>query len=296
VRGHQCLILGAGAHGNPVRKLGGRDFGEAAAIDVGALERRWLDRWLKGIDNGVEREAPVRIFVMGINRWRDESEWPPVRAKETRWYLHSDGRANTLNGDGALAPEPSGDEASDSFRYDPADPVPTLGGANLMFIPSGPFDQRKIEERPDVLAYTSAPLAKPLEVTGRIILKLHAASSAPDTDFTAKLVDVCSDGTAWNLTDGIVRARWRGSDTAVRLLEPGKVKEYTIDLRVTSNVFLEGHRIRLEVSSSNFPRFDRNPNTGKELAVDGGFMAADQRVYHSALHPSCLVLPVIAGG
>jgi putative CocE/NonD family hydrolase len=188
-----------------------------------------------------------------------------------------------------------GDERPDTFRYDPADPVPTTGGANLLFVPSGPFDQRKVEERRDVLVYTSEPMKEPLEVTGPVRVKLFAATSAADTDFTAKLVDVCPDGTAWNLADGIVRARWRESDTEPRPVEPGKVLEYAIDLWITSNVFLEGHRIRLEVSSSNFPRFDRNPNTGKPFAADGGISVAEQTVHHDGRYPSRLILPVIPG-
>jgi len=293
IRRGQRLILGAGAHGAPSRKLGERDFGDAAAIDVGALERRWLDRWLKGVENGAESDPPVKIFVMGANRWRDEDEWPPARARHVPWYLHSNGGANTLSGDGVLGTAAPGDERPDTFRYDPADPVPTTGGANLLFIPSGPFDQRKVEARRDVLVYTSEPLEEPLEVTGPVRLKLFAATSAADTDFTAKLVDVCPDGTAWNLADGIIRARYRETDAEARPVEPGKVHEYLIDLWVTSNLFLEGHRIRLEVSSSNFPRFDRNPNTGKPFAVDGGIVVAEQTVHHSASRPSHLILPVV---
>jgi putative CocE/NonD family hydrolase len=293
IRKGQRLILGAGAHGAPARKLGERDFGENATIDLGTLERRWFDRWLKGVPNGAEADPPVKIFVMGANRWRDEDEWPPARARYVDWYLHSGGGANTLSGDGALGTAAPGDEKPDTFRYEPADPVPTTGGANLLLIPSGPFDQRKVEERRDILVYTSEPLKERLEVTGPIRLKLFAATSAADTDFTAKLVDVGPDGKAWNLADGIIRARWRESDTTPKPVEPGKVEEYLIDLWVTSNLFLEGHRIRLEVSSSNFPRFDRNPNTGKPFTVDGGFVVAEQTVHHSARHPSHLILPVV---
>jgi len=296
IRRSQRLIMGAGAHGPPGPQLGERNFGEAAAVDLGTVERRWFDFWLKGEKNGVADEPPVRIFVMGVNRWRDEEDWPLARTRYTNWYLHSGGKANTLNGDGVLDTTPNADEPADVFRYDPNDPVPTAGGANLVFLPAGPFDQRKVEERADVLVYTSRPLEKPVEVTGPVILKLYAASSASDTDFTGKLVDVCPDGEAWNLTDGIVRARYRESRSRSELIEPGKVYEYTIDLWVTSNVFLEGHRIRLEVSSSNFPRFDRNPNTGHPFGKDGEIATAEQKVHHGAVYPSHLILPVIPTG
>jgi len=230
---------------------------------------------------------------MGINRWRDENEWPLARTRYTSYYLRGGGKANTLHGDGRLSLEAPGDEPADSYRYDPKDPVPTAGGANLLLAPIGSFDQRKVEERQDVLVYTSESLEKPLEVTGPVTVTLFASSSAPDTDFTAKLVDVDPDGRAWNLCDGIVRARYRESDTSPKPIEPGKVHEYAIDLWVTSNVFLPGHRVRLEVSSSNFPRFDRNPNTGRPFAKDGDFVVAEQKVHHAAACPSRLILPVI---
>jgi len=292
IRQAQRLLMGPGAHGAPGAKLGEREFGEIAKLDIASIERRWFDYWLKGEENGIMDEAPVQIFVMGINQWRDEQEWPLVRTRYTNYYLHSDGNANTLHGDGVLNPVAPGDEPIDRYSYDPNDPVPTKGGANLA-IPSGPYDQRKIEERADVLVYTSAPLEGTVEVTGPVRVILYAASSARDTDFTAKLVDVCPDRTAWNLTDGIIRARYRNSDTEPELIEPGKVYKYEIDLWVTSNVFLEGHRIRVEVSSSNFPRFDRNPNTGHPFGQDAEVATADQTIYHNADYPSHLFLPVI---
>jgi hypothetical protein len=263
-----------------------------AEIDIGAIERRWFDRWLKDERNGIMEESPVKIFVMGINQWRDEQEWPLARTLYTRYYLHSDGKANTLHGDGVLNVESPGDEPSDIFKYDPNDPVPTTGGANLV-IPSGPFDQRKVEERYDIIVYTSAPLKEPVEITGPIHLILYSSSSAFDTDFTAKLVDVCPDGTAWNLTDGIIRARYRNSSKNSELIEPGKVYRYDIDLWVTSNVFLKDHCIRLEISSSNFPRFDRNPNTGHPFGKDAEVITAQQKVYHNVEYPSYIILPII---
>jgi len=292
VRRSQKLLMGPGAHGMPTPKLGERDFGEVANIDIGSMERRWFDRWLKDEKNGIMEEAPVRIFVMGINQWRDEQEWPLARTRYTRYYIHSKGKANTLNGDGVLNTKPPVNEPADIYRYDPDNPVPTNGGANLA-IPAGPFDQRKIEERSDVLVYTSEPLEKPVEVTGPIKMIIYASSSAHDTDFTAKLVDVCPDGTSWNLADGIIRARYRHSTQYQNLIEPGKIYRYEIDLWVTSNVFLKDHRIRLEISSSNFPRFDRNPNTGHPFGKDAGVIAAEQTIYHALEHPSYLILPII---
>jgi len=291
-RRSQKLLMGAGAHGMPSQKLGERDFGENATIDIGVIERRWFDRWLKDERNGIMEEAPVKIFVMGINQWRDEQEWPLARTRYTRYYLHSNGKANTLHGDGVLDVESPRDETSDIFKYDPNDPVPTNGGSNLT-LPAGPFDQRKIEERSDILVYTTTPLKEPVEVTGPIHLILYASSSASDTDFTAKLVDVCPDGTAWNLTDGIIRARYRNSSKNPELIVPGKIYRYDIDLWVTSNVFLKDHCIRLEISSSNFPRFDRNPNTGHPFGKDAEVITAEQTVYHNWEYPSYIVLPII---
>jgi len=291
-RRSQKLLMGGGAHGIPVQKVGERDFGENAKIDIGTIERRWFDRWLKDERNGIMEEAPVKIFVMGINQWRDEQEWPLARTRYTRYYLHSNGKANTLHGDGVLDVESPRDETSDIFKYDPNDPVPTNGGSNLT-LPAGPFDQRKIEERSDILVYTTTPLKEPVEVTGPIHLILYASSSASDTDFTAKLVDVCPDGTAWNLTDGIIRARYRNSSKNPELIVPGKIYRYDIDLWVTSNVFLKDHCIRLEISSSNFPRFDRNPNTGHPFGKDAEVITAEQTVYHNWEYPSYIVLPII---
>jgi hypothetical protein len=288
----QKLLMGPGAHGLPSQRLGERDFGENATIDFGMMERRWFDYWLKDEKNDILKEAPVRIFVMGINRWRDEQEWPLARTRYEKYYLHGEGKANSFHGDGILNTEPPEDEPGDVFNYDPNNPVPTTGGCN-MTIPAGPFDQRKVEERSDVLIYTTAPLKEPVEVTGPIHVTLYASSSALDTDFTAKLVDVCPDGIAWNLADGIIRARYRNSGKKPELIEPGKIYKYDIDLWVTSNVFLQDHCIRLEISSSNFPRFDRNPNTGHAFGNDADIITAKQTVYHNSKYPSCVVLPII---
>ena len=272
------------------------DFGAAAEVDLQRVYLRWFDYWLKGIDNGVLADPPVRIFVMGENYWRDEQEWPLARTEYTNYYLASGGRANSLRGDGSLSTRAASGAELDRYVYDPDNPVPTLGG-NLCCaqqVPSGPWDQRAAERRDDVLVFTSEPLTAPVEVTGPIVMKLFASSSARDTDWTAKLVDVDADGFARNVQDGIVRARYRdASGKAGSPIEPGRVYEYTIDMWATSNTFLPGHRIRLEVSSSNFPRFDRNLNTGEDPATSTRMEKATQTVYHSARYPSHVVLPVI---
>jgi len=274
--------------------------GTLPAVDLDGQYLRWYDRHLRDIDNGLDDEPPVSIFVMGANVWRSEREWPLARTRYVDYFLTSGGRANTLRGDGALSVDQHGTELQrpDEFLYDPTDPVPTKGGAlccDYYWNPGGQFDQTEIEQRSDVLCYTSAPLAEPLEVTGPIKVVLYAASSALDTDFTAKLVDVCPCGCAKNLTDGIIRARYRRSTRVESLLTPGSVEEYEIDLWATSSVFLAGHSIRVEISSSNFPRFDRNPNTGGVIATTTAaeLVTARQTIHHDAAHPSRIILPII---
>src|SRR5712691_519090 len=274
------------------------DFGAAAAVDLLRVQLKWFDYWLKGIDNGVASEPPVKIFVMGENYWRYENEWPLARTKYTSYYLRSGGRANTLNGDGSLALEaPTSGASTDTFTYDPDDPVPTLGGNNCCrsdVVPMGAFDQRAPERRDDVLVFTSPELTEPLEVTGPIAMKLFASTTAKDTDWTAKLVDVHPNGFAQNIQDGIIRARYRESvGQAAKPIEAGKVYEYTIDMWSTSNTFLRGHRIRLEISSSNFPRFDRNLNTGDDTGTGMAMVKAAQTIHHSREYPSHIVLPVV---
>jgi putative CocE/NonD family hydrolase len=233
---------------------------------------------------------------MGKNVWRDEDSWPLERAVETRFYLHSAGSANSASGDGSLSPSAARSEAPDKFTYDPANPVPTVGGplcCDSLHLAPGPKDQQEVEARPDVLVYSTLPLDQDMEVTGQVTLDLYAKSSAVDTDFTAKLVDVAPNGFAQNLTEGILRARYRESTSADKPLVPGTAYHYVIDLWSTSNVFLKGHKIRVEVSSSNFPRFDRNLNTGKDAANDSTFVKATNAIYHDAAHPSALLLPVV---
>jgi len=293
-RRNQHLIIGPWGHG-PNWFVGEVDFGSNAGLDVEGLQNRWFDHWLKGEDTDVEQLPPYRIFVMGRNEWRDEQEWPLERTQYTSYYLHSGGSANSLNGDGTLSTVKPDEEPADSYVYDPDNPVPTNGGCLLFGEDFGPQDQTEVEKREDVLVFTSDVLDEELEVTGPVKVVLYAASSAPDTDWTAKLVDVFPDGRPFNFCDGIIRARYRESADNPTLIEPGKVYRYEIDLWATSNVFLPGHRIRVEISSSNFPRFDRNPNTGHEFGADAELQKATQTVYHDAQRPSHILLPLIPG-
>jgi uncharacterized protein len=236
--------------------------------------------------------------VMGIDQWRDEQDWPLPDTQYTAYYLDGAGQANTSAGDGVLRTDPPSAAAADTYQYDPAQPAPSLGGRIMLpaaINGAGPADQRPVETRQDVLCFTTPVLNEPVEVTGYVSLILRVASSARDTDFTGKLVDVFPDGRAIYLTDGILRARYRNSLAEPEPLEPGQVYEITLDLSVTSNVFLPGHRIRLEVSSSNFPRYDRNTNTGGTIAEDTADQAviATNNVVHGPEHPSRLILPII---
>jgi putative CocE/NonD family hydrolase len=297
----QRLIVGPWDHLNATGVYPDRQFGllaDALVADLTTDHRRFFDRWLRGQQDALAGTSPVRIFVMGLDQWRDEDDWPLPDTACTDYFLDSSGRANTSGGDGSLATTAPADGGSDVYLYDPLRPVPTLGGRVMS--PStanaaGPVDQRLAEAREDVLCYTTPVLDRPVEVTGHISLVLYVSSSAVDTDFTGKLVDVFPDGRAIFLTDGILRARYRSSLAAPEPLTPGEVCEVTLDLSVTSNVFLPGHRIRLEVSSSNFPRFDRNTNTGGVVTEEAGadVQVAVNRIHHGPAWPSRLVLPVI---
>jgi len=289
------LLVGPWTHSTIATStpFGDVEFGPTATMDMAGEQLRWYDRRLRSIDNGIDAEPPVRIFVMGANIWRSENEWPLARTQYTPFYLHGNGRANSLFGDGTLSATAPANEPVDTFTYDPNEPVPTQGGQSMFIENTGPKDRRAIERRDDVLVYTSAPLDADLEVTGPVALTLCAESSATDTDFTATLVDVYPSGLAIHLCEGIVRARFRESYTAPTLIEPGRVYEYTFSLWETSNLFKAGHRIRLEVSSSNFPRFDRNLNTGHTPGLDAEMQTAQQTIYHDSSHASRLILPVI---
>ncbi|HEX6544574.1 MAG TPA: CocE/NonD family hydrolase, partial [Ktedonobacterales bacterium] len=236
--------------------------------------------------------APVRIFVMGANAWRDEQEWPLARTQWTHYYLHSGGQANSRFGNGSLSRALPEAEPTDSYRYDPARPVPFLTEPTSSQI-GGPDDYAAAERRDDVLVYVTEPLTEDIEVTGPIKMDLYAASSAPDTDFTAKLTDVWPTGFVQRLCDGVVRARFRNGMEMPTLIEPGQVYRYTIDCWNTSQVFKAGHRIGLEISSSAFPKFARNLNTGAPLGITSEMAVAEQVIHHAAEYPSALILPVI---
>jgi putative CocE/NonD family hydrolase len=289
------LLIGPWSHGSQRNPVGELSFGVASQaalidlrIDFQSLQLRWFDRWLKGADNGIMSEPPIQLFVMGANAWRQLEEWPPPAAVPTQLYLREGGLLST----GA-----PGDERPEGYEYDPANPVPTRGGALLLGpeYPSGPYDQRSLEARQDVLVFTSQPLERDTEVTGPVRVQLWAASSAPDTDFVARLCDVHPDGRSFNLTDGIVRARYRDWDSGAEPspIEPDRPQCYDIDLWSTSNLFKAGHRIRLQVTSSSFPRWDRNPNTGHELGADTELAVARQTIFHDRERPSHLLLPIL---
>ena len=292
----QRLEVTVGGHAGGGRKIGAVDFGEKLPNDDEEAMLRWYDWLLKGEANGIEKEKPVKIFVMGKNEWREEDDWPLARAKSTRYYLHSAGAANGLSGNGVLNTVRPAEEKADQYVYDPSDAVPTIGGPLCcQALPTGigPQDQRPAEERHDVLVYTTTPFARDTEVTGPVSLDLYVSSSAVDTDFTGKLVDVWPDGFAQNLTEGILRLRYRNSQEKPEPANPSETYHITVDLWATSNVFLAGHKLRLEVSSSNFPRFDRNLNTGEEQARATRMSKATNAVYHDRAHPSAVILPVL---
>ncbi len=305
-RNGQRLLIQIGGHAGFGRRIGDVEFGdEALKFSPTSVVIDWYDYLFKGTQNefAVQGPAaagkPVHIFVMGQNAYRQESDWPPPEGKLTRYFLHSGGSANSLRGDGGLSAMPPKKETPDKFTYDPANPVPTIGGSlccDAEHYEPGPRDQRAAENRNDVLVYSTKPLAEDLEVTGPVMLELWAKSSAVDTDFTAKLVDVSPDGFATNLTDGILRMRYRESQERQVLMNPDQVYKVTVDLWATSNVFKKGHVMRLEVSSSNFPRFDRNLNTGADQATSREFVSATNAILHDAEHPSALVVLVEPAG
>ncbi len=289
----QKVLMGPWVHTDkPKQQYGIIDFGEKSVVDLYELWLRWMDRWLKGIKNGMEDEAPLRLFVMGRNQWREAEKWPLPETRWTRYYLDSEGHANSLFGDGRLSKKmSSAGVPHDSYTYDPEDPVPLITGIRDGSHP--PADHRPIERRDDVLVYTTEAMAQELEVTGPVEARIFASSSALDTDWTARLLDVYPDGRSINICEGILRARFRESFQKPVLLEPGRIYEFRIKMGVTSQAFLKGHRIRIEISSSNFPRFDRNLNNGGELGIDPRIVVASQTVYHDAEHPSHVLLPVI---
>jgi putative CocE/NonD family hydrolase len=301
-RGQRLLVI-VGGHAGDGPKIGALDFGPASKFDGDETTLRWYDYLFKGAQNEFASGKPVNIFVMGSNQWRREDEWPLARARNTRYFLHSTGAANgsTLGGpervgQGALSLVAPTAEKPDHYIYDPADPAPTIGGplcCTALPTGIGPQDQWPAEARSDVLLYTSQAFAKDTEVTGPVSLELYVSSSAVDTDFTGMLVDVWPNGFAQNLTSGILRMRYRNSREKPEPAIPGKTYHITLDLWATSNVFLTGHKLRLEVSSSNFPRFDRNLNTGEEQAHATRVVKATNVIFHDSAHPSALIVPVV---
>ena len=288
----QKLIIGPWTHCNgESSKSGDLDFGPQAIIDIDALALRWFDYWLKDIDDGIMKEPPVRLFVMGDNKWRDEKEWPLSRAESIPFYLHSNGSANSHWGCGFLSREKPKGEKPDSFVYDPSNPV-----TDYFFEEPGARDLKPIEVRNDVLVYTSDPLEKDMEVTGSINAHIYASSSAKDTDFVVKVSDVHPDGYSQNITpplSGVIRARYRESESVPSLLTPGHIYKFTIGLTFTSHVFKKGHRLRVSITSSYFPLIDRNPNTRHPFGTDSEWMCAKQTIFHDDEHPSRIILPVI---
>ena len=297
-RAEHRLLVGPWYHIPWTQQVGAIDFGDAAKNAVSVYERAWFDAWLKDDREALDALPPVRVFVTGENRWHDADAWPLAGAGAARWYLHSGGRANSLSGDGTLEREAPGDEPPDFFIYNPFDPVPSLGGHSCCLpqvAPMGPMDQRPVEYRNDVLVYTSAPLDVPCFAAGFVKARLNAATSAADTDFTVKLCDVEPDGRSINLFEGVIRGRFRESRKAEVPLEPHRVYEFDIDVGVICHLFRAGHRLRVEVSSSNFPAFDRNPNTGGPIGAEHAFdlQPAHQTVFHDSARPSFIDLPVV---
>jgi putative CocE/NonD family hydrolase len=295
LRASHRLLIGPWSHGFPgSSRLGEVDYGPEALKETDSPQR-WLDCLLHDRPASAFMEKPVRLFVMGLNQWRDEDDWPLARTRYTPFFLHAGGVLDTRAPD---RPEPP-----DRYTYDPADPVPTLGGNHSVgpynpglydFCKPGAYDQRPLYGRRDIVSYTTAPLETDTEVTGPVKLVLHASSSAPDTDFVAKLVDVYPDGRALNITEGVIRARFREDVWgAPKLMEPGRTYTFTLDLQVTANVFFAGHRIRLDITSSNFPVWDRNLNTGHDPATDTGMRIAEQTLFHDPENPSQLILPLV---
>lgn len=327
-RDNQRIVIGPWEHlgwGRPESPVSPRlaGFGPLANSPVNELSLLWFDHFLKGQDNGVAGGPRVDYFTLGENRWHTASEWPLAKTTYQTWYLASGGHASSVMGDGVLSTTPpeggvSGAASAhaaneygnaiaaaaakadaDRFIYDPVNPVPSVGGHSCCAWTGGPqgqFDQSAIEQRPDILVYSSAPLTNALEVTGQITVTLYARTTAPDTDFTAKLVDVYPDGTAVNLANGIQKASYRVSQTHPSPVKPGQVYAYKINVWPTSNLFQKGHRIRLEISSSDFPQFAPNSNTGASFAVSAASRSATQTILHDPAHPSAVSLPVIPAG
>jgi putative CocE/NonD family hydrolase len=281
------VLIGPWGH-NMSERVAGADFGPGASIPIRPYQYQWFDHWLKGKE--MPALSPARIFVTGVNAWHDEDDWPPADARAMSFFLQTKGR---------LGRDPERKPRFDQFTYNPRNPAPTRGGAlccNAKLLPPGPLDQRSVESRPDVLVYTGGALKDDVEIAGTVLAQLFVSTSAPDTDFTAKLVDVWPDGTPREITSGILRLRYRNGLDHPVLARPGETYRITVDAGVAAHVFLRGHRIGVEVSSSNFPRFDRNLNTGRPVERESDMRIAQQTVYYGRVTPSAVVLPVVHQG
>lgn len=287
----QRIVIGPGSHKGIDYVTG--DFGPTARVDSRLLQLRWFDHYLKGDDNGVDREPPVDLFIMGPNVWRQEREWPLARTQYTPFYFHSGGNARTSAGDGTLSPTPPADEPADTYTYDPADPTPYLVDARELELSLNEDYAAVNAARTDALAFTSAPLAEALEITGPLSATIWAATDARDTDWNVMVLDVFPDGRALRIQDGVMRARFRDGFDRVSLPVPGEATRYDLDLWFTGLVLPAGHRIRVTVASAAFPKYDRNLNTGGDNERDAAFVVAHQRILHDAAHPSHVTLPVI---
>jgi putative CocE/NonD family hydrolase len=280
------IIVGPWSHGDPRRSIWKVDFGPNAVLDKIAVQIRWFDYWLKGKQNGVDKDAPVKIFVMGDNIWRDEQYWPLERTKERILYIISDGHANTPSGDGELVEKEPASSDTDRYTYDPKHPVPSLYWGRM-----GPTDQRRLANRQDILVYQTEPLTERIEVTGSPVVELYASSSAPDTDWFVRLIDVYPDGLALDVSHGFLRARYRNGLDKPKLIKPGAIVKYTILMRPTSNAFLPGHRIRLDITSSDFPDYDRHHNTAANQNADATLLTARQTIFHGGGQATRIILP-----
>jgi hypothetical protein len=290
------LLIGPWGHGQST-SYGDMEFTEDAYVDLFENELRYYDYYLKGIQNGLDKEKPVQIYYMGENKWRHEDDWPIPGTKYEALYLSGDAPANSVRGGGTLSFEKPGKAAEDTYLYDPDVPVPTYGGNNCCGTPTdaGPKDQGILERRNDVLVYTTEFLTSPVTIAGPVSMKLFAATDGPDTDWMIKLVDVYPDGSAYPIAEGILRAKFRNGTDKMELLKPNQVYEFDITMTGTANVFLPGHRIRVDITSSNFPQFDRNLNTGKPLGSSSETRVAQQTIHHGGPKPSHIILPLVSG-
>jgi len=297
-RAGQKLVIGPWYHMPWTQAMGEMDFGREARNHTDELMIRWFDHWLRGEANGIMEDPPVSVFVLGANKWRQADQWPLKATKFTKFFMHSGGRANSLNGDGRLSRREPGDEPHDIYVHDPHYPVQSMGGRSCCIAaltPMGPQDQRPVETRNDVLVFTTAPLAQDLAVIGPVDAVLYASSTADDTDFTVKLVDVYPDGRAINVVDAIQRASHRDGSEKPTAIKPNEIYEYKFRVGSTAIRFSKGHRIRIEIASSNFPTFERNLNKFRKK-MDGGYydgFVATQRFFHDSEHPSHVVLPLV---